>query len=61
MDSGYYKNIADNGEMKISTNEDGTYSIYVNIQMFYDNAANALTHSGRPDRLIINYTGEVTQ
>ncbi len=61
MDSGYYKNIADNGEMKISTNDDGTYSIYVNIQMFYDNAANGLTHSGRPDRLIINYTGEVTQ
>ena len=61
MDSGYYKNIADNGNMRISVNDDGTYSIFIDIQMFYDNAANGLTHSGRPDQLILNYTGPVTE
>lgn len=55
MDSGYYKNLADNGTFRIDQNEDGTYNIFFDIQFFYNNAANNLTHSGNPSRVVINY------
>lgn len=54
-DSGYYKNIADNGTFRVDKNEDGTYNIFFDIQFFYNNAANSLTHSGNPSRVIVNF------
>lgn len=54
-DQGYYMNIADNGYIRVDQNEDGSYNIFFDAQFFYDNAANNLTHSGNPSRLIINY------
>jgi hypothetical protein len=55
MESGYYKNIADNGYFRVDDNGDGTYNIFFDAQFFYNNAANGLTHSGNPSRLILNY------
>lgn len=50
-----YKNIADNGTMKVIVNDDGTYEVFVDVQNYYDNSFG--THQGDGYRVILNYVG----